>query len=226
MTIKPSKTTMDLIILGDTHELHREVEVPAGDLLIFTGDFTMFSRSAAAIEDFNEWLGDLPHRWKLVVPGNHEFFLEAEPRRRHMISNATVLIDEAIEVNGLKVYGSPTTPLYGGAFGKPSPADRARHWAGIPNDVDVLVTHGPPHGVLDLSPGQVGPMGDPELMARVKELPSLRLHCFGHIHGCYGTLEKDGILYINAALMGLLGDIDRAPAAFRMNPMRYPGLRT
>jgi Icc-related predicted phosphoesterase len=112
------------------------------------------------------------------------------------------------------------TPLYGGAFGKPSPTDRARHWVGIPDDVDVLITHGPPEGVLDPSPGQTESMGDRELMVRVKEFPSLRLHCFGHVHGGYGTLEKDGVLFINAALMGLLGDIDRAPAALRMNSMR------
>lgn len=100
--------------------------------------------------------------------------------------NATVLIDEAVRIDGLKIYGSPMTPLYGGAFGKSSTADRVRHWAGIPDDVDVLITHGPPQGVLDLSPGQREQMGDPELMARLKELPSLRLHCFGHVHGGYG----------------------------------------
>jgi len=49
-----------------------------GDLLIHAGDFTMFSKSAAAILDFNEWLGELPHRWKVCVPGNHEFFLEVD----------------------------------------------------------------------------------------------------------------------------------------------------
>jgi Icc-related predicted phosphoesterase len=211
---------MDIVILGDTHELHREVEVPAGDLLIFTGDFSMFSKSVAAIEDFNEWLGELPHRWKLAVPGNHEFFLEADPRRRSLISNATVLIDESIWIDGLKIYGSPMTPLYGGAFGKSSPSDRVRHWAGIPDDVDVLITHGPPHGILDLSPGQAERAGDRELMARVNDLPSLRLHCFGHVHGGYGRLEKDDVVFVNAALMGLLGDIDQTPVALRMNSMR------
>jgi Icc-related predicted phosphoesterase len=207
---------MDLVILGDTHELHHEVEVPAGDLLIFTGDFTMFSKNLSAIESFNEWLGDLPHRWKLVVPGNHEFFLEADPDRRFLISNATVLIDEAIEINGLKVYGSPMTPLYGGAFGKVSAVDRYRHWERIPSDVNVLITHGPPLGALDRSPGQLEPMGDPELMARVKELPSLLLHCFGHVHGAYGTIEEDGVLFVNAALMGSLGAIERRPVILRM----------
>jgi hypothetical protein len=48
---------MVLVLFGDTHELRREVEVPAGDILICVGDFTMFSKSLSAIEDFNEWLG-------------------------------------------------------------------------------------------------------------------------------------------------------------------------
>lgn len=209
---------MDLVILGDTHELHREVEVPAGDILIFTGDLSMFSKHMSAIEDFNDWLGELPHRWKLVIPGNHEFFLEAAPRKRSMLSNAKVLIDEAIGINGLKIYGSPVTPLGGGAFGMPSTEERVRHWTGIPDDVDVLVTHGLPRGICDLSPGQHEPAGDPELMSRIKELASLRLHCFGYIHGGYGMLEQDGVLFVNAALMGPMGDIEHAPVVLRMNP--------
>src|ERR1035437_2596874 len=90
--------SLTIVAISDTHQLHREVEVPPGDLLIHAGDFTMFSRSAAAILDFNEWLGELPHRWKIVVPGNHEFFLESDLSRRKLIGNATMLIDEGIEI--------------------------------------------------------------------------------------------------------------------------------
>jgi len=211
---------VDLVILGDTHELHREVEVPAGDVLLFTGDLTMFSKRLSAIEDFDDWLGELPHRWKLVVPGNHEFFLESDPGRRSLVSNAHVLIDEAVTVEGLKIYGSPVTPLSGGAFCKPSPADRVRHWAQIPGDVNVLIVHGPPYGILDRSPGQREHMGDPELMARVKQLPNLRLLCCGHVHGGFGMVERDGVLYVNAALMGMLGAIDRHPVVLRMEPVQ------
>ena len=92
---------MVLVLFGDTHELHREVEVPAGDILICVGDFTLFSKNLSAIEDFNEWLGELPHRHKIVVPGNHEFFLESNPERRSLLDNANVLIDEGIEIEGL-----------------------------------------------------------------------------------------------------------------------------
>jgi predicted phosphohydrolase len=106
-----------VILLSDTHQLHREVEVPEGDILIHAGDFTVFSKSMSAVGDFNTWLGELPHQHKIVVPGNHEFFLEADSARRSLLANATVLINESFEVEGLRIWCSPTTPLYGGAFG-------------------------------------------------------------------------------------------------------------
>jgi len=93
---------MDLVMLGDTHEMHSEVQVPAGDLLIFTGDLTMFSQRLSAIEDFNDSLGSLSYRWKLVIPGNHEFFLEADPERRSLLSNATVLLTRKLRSKGSK----------------------------------------------------------------------------------------------------------------------------
>jgi hypothetical protein len=68
-----SNTTLRIVLLSDTHELHREVEVPDGDILIHAGDHSMFSRNMQAVEDFNVWLGELPHRYRVVVPGNHEF---------------------------------------------------------------------------------------------------------------------------------------------------------
>jgi predicted phosphohydrolase len=114
---KKSRSFIHLTIVSDTHELHRELKVPNGDILIHAADFTMFSKSLHAIEDFNAWLGDLPHRHKIVVPGNHEFFLEADPNRRSLLSNAVVLINEAIDIEGLRIWGSPVTPLFGGAFG-------------------------------------------------------------------------------------------------------------
>src|ERR1700733_5243503 len=96
-------------ILGDTHELHREVEVPNGDILLFAGDLTMFSKRLDAVYDFNRWLGELPHRYKVCTVGNHEYVAESDPRFCSLLSNATVLINESIEIEGLHIYGSPTT---------------------------------------------------------------------------------------------------------------------
>jgi len=207
---------MVLTIISDTHQLHREVDVPNGDILIHAGDWTMFSKSLSAIEDFNEWLGEQPHTQKLVIPGNHEFVLEADPSRRSLLDNATVLIDEAITIDGLNFYGSPMTPLCGGAFGRSLPEDRRIRWAKVPDDTHVLICHGPPYGVLDRSPGQEQHMGDPELLVRCKQLSNLRLVCFGHVHGAYGMEERDSVLYVNAALMGTEGALDHSPVVLRM----------
>ena len=206
---------MTIVCISDTHELHRELDVPDGDILIYAGDFTMFSKRAAAIHDFNDWLGKLPHRWKILVPGNHEFFLEADPSRRRLISNATVLINEGIEIAGLKIWGSPVTPLYGGAFGLSSPADRVKLYAKIPDGLDILVTHGPPSGILDRSPGALHHAGCPQLREAVSQLKP-KLHVFGHIHGAHGMLSTEGTLFVNAALLGPDGDLSASPIVLRM----------
>lgn len=207
---------MDIVCVSDTHELHRELDVPTGDVLICAGDFTMFSRSVAAIRDFDQWLGELPHRHKLVIPGNHEFFLEADPGKRSLLSNATVLIDEAIEIDGLRIYGSPLTPLYGGAFGVSSADERTKRWARIPPAIDVLVTHGPPYGIMDSSLELPTPMGDSELLAAVQRIkPSL--HIFGHVHGGYGQVVLGEARFVNAALMGSVGDLEQEPVMLRMS---------
>jgi predicted phosphodiesterase len=211
---------MDIVIISDTHELHNELDVPPGDLLIHCGDWTMLSRSLSVVENFNRWLGDLPHAVKLVTCGNHELFLERDPSLRKLITNAIVLLDQAIEIKGLKIFGSPVTPLYGGAFGKSSASDRRRHWAKIPDDTHLLISHGPPRGVLDVVPGSETHWGDPELLARCEELPNLQLVCFGHIHGAYGVHKRKGILYVNAALMGPTGDLVREPIVIRMAKIR------
>jgi Icc-related predicted phosphoesterase len=198
-----------IVCISDTHELHREVDVPDGDILIHAGDFTMFSRSTAAILDFNEWFGELPHRHKIVVPGNHEFFLEADPAKDRLLSNATVLIDKNVTVMGLKIWGSPITPLSGGAFGKSDPTDRAKLYASIPADTNILVTHGPPYGILDNG------AGCPGLRKAVDRLKP-QLHLFGHVHGAYGMVAAEDTVFVNAALLGLEGGIASQPVALRI----------
>lgn len=209
---------MVLVLISDTHQLQNELDVPRGDILIHCGDWTMLSQSLAEIENVNAWLGGLPHRHKILVPGNHDSYLEADPGRRKLTYNATVLINEAITIEGLNFYGSPLTPLCGTAFGRSSPADRRRQWGRVPTETHVLICHGPPFGILDRPPGQDEHMGDPELLERCRELPNLRLVCFGHIHGAYGMEERDDVLYVNAALMGSEGDLEHRPIALYLEP--------
>jgi predicted phosphodiesterase len=107
---------MRIVLVSDTHGLHRELTVPAGDLLIHAGDFTMSSKPDWIYHHFDIWLGELPHRYKVCIPGNHDYLLE-DPEERTVITNATLLVDSGVKVEGLKIWGAPVTPLYGGAFG-------------------------------------------------------------------------------------------------------------
>jgi len=205
-----SRDEVRLVLLSDTHGNHRNVQVPEGDLLIHAGDFTWLSRSMREVSDFNRWLGELPHRHKIVVPGNHEFFLESDPSKRSMLSKALVLIDEAIEIDGLRIWGSPVTPLYGGAFGMSSAADRKRLYANIPDDLDVLITHGPPFGILDMMPNCSLHTGCRELFDAVIRVKP-KVHVFGHLHGAHGIFQTKNTIYVNAALCGPHVEIDDGP---------------
>ncbi len=91
-----TRRSLRLALLSDTHELHRELDVPDADILIHCGDFTMFSRSMNSVADFNQWLGELPHRHKIVVTGNHEFFLEADTKKRSLLTNAIILVTKRL----------------------------------------------------------------------------------------------------------------------------------
>jgi len=206
---------LTIVALSDTHELHRETDVPDGDLVIHAGDFTMFSKSAAVILDFNDWLAELPHRWKICIPGNHEFFLESDHSRRKLISNATILINEGIEILGLRIWGSPTTPLYGGAFGLSSERDRVRLYSQIPAGTHVLISHTPPFSILDQTPGSEHNAGCRQLLDAVIRVKPM-LHVFGHVHGGYGTLSTPDTLFMNVALMGQYGDLANRPVVVRL----------
>jgi len=213
---------MRVVAISDSHALHREVDVPGGDLLIHAGDFTMFGKSASALRDFNAWLGELPHPHKLVVPGNHEFLLETDPSLCRQITNATVLINDSTTINGVKIWGSPLTQHYGGAFGRSNATDRVRIYNTIPADVDILVTHGPPYGILDSSDEYPGPAGDPELRDAVRRVKP-RLHIFGHIHAGYGVLPTVHTLFINAALMDWDGGLGKKPISVSLSMVKQHG---
>jgi hypothetical protein len=143
------------------------------------------------------------------VPGNHEFILE-EPRNQGAITNAITFVDSGVKIEGLKIWGSPVTPLYGGAFGKSRPEDRQRLWASIPEDVDILITHGPPFAILDHGLPSERRERCPYLFEAVFRARP-RLHVFGHIHARYDTLGTSDTVFVNASLLGDSGSLDREP---------------
>lgn len=201
--------SVSVICLSDTHGLHREVTIPDGDILVHTGDFSGLDKSLDALLDFDKWLGELPHPHKIIVPGNHDSLLEDHPFPHSLLQNAALLINEEISILGLRIWGSPVTPLYGGAFGLSSFTDRRKLYVNIPAGIDVLVTHGPPYGLLDFAPGGMH-MGCRALIAAVHRVKP-RVHVFGHIHGAHGVSTGPPTTFVNAALLGANDLLMHAP---------------
>jgi len=186
-----------IVCLSDTHNRHDALTIPDGDVLLHAGDFTGRGRPRE-IAAFGAFLARLPHREKVVIAGNHDFLFQDEPERaQELLGPVTYLRDALAEVAGLRVWGSPWQPwFFDWAFNLPRGPALAERWALVPAGVDVLVTHGPPHGILD-STADGRRVGCEELTAaRARIRP--RLHLFGHIHESYGTHRADGILSVNA----------------------------
>ena len=189
---------LTIVCVSDTHGRHDRVPVPDGDVLVHAGDLTLHG-SLDDVERFDDWLSTLPHRHKVVVCGNHDWCFQrtpAEARRR--LRHAVYLEDEAVVIEGLRFYGSPWQPWFlDWAFNLPRGPELAAKWALIPDDTDVLVTHGPPAGILDLTKRGDRP-GCADLLDRVRAVRP-KLHVFGHIHEAAEVERVGETLFVNAS---------------------------
>lgn len=196
-----------IVCISDTHNCNEQVAVPDGDLLIHAGDATIKGTDAETIE-FIYWFSRLPHRHKIFVAGNHDWLFEIDNRYATLLladSKIKYLQDSSTVIAGLKIYGSPWQPrFFDWAFNLNRGPEMAERWAMIPEDIDILITHGPPNGILDLVPrkGWDENTGCEELRKRVEQIAALgrlKLHVFGHIHCGYGTHEEFGVKFVNAS---------------------------
>ncbi len=193
-----------IVCISDTHNRQGQFEVPDGDVLIHAGDLTGRG-TVPEVTAANEWLGRLPHRDKIVIAGNHDFLFERQnARARSLVTNAIYLEDSASLVQGLRIWGSPWQPwFYDWAFNLPRGRALAEKWRGIPEGIDILVTHGPPLGILDeTASGEHA--GCEELRSRIEGMGAPpRLHVFGHIHEGHGILRTPGTTFVNASICDL-----------------------
>jgi Icc-related predicted phosphoesterase len=186
-----------LICISDTHGLHRQLNLPVGDVLIHAGDLTR-DGTLEELRDLNAWLGEQPHAHKVVIAGNHDRICEEVPEYiPDILSNAMYLCDQVCQIAGYSVYGAPWTPGGGGwAFSRSLNA-LGYCWAQIPENTAILITHGAPLGILDANT-KGEHLGDPTLAAALRQLAP-RAHIFGHIHESYGTYENYGTMFVNAS---------------------------
>lgn len=197
---------MRLVCISDTHGDHDGLSLPEGDVLIHAGDLSAHGRRAET-HAFMHWLGEQSFEHKLCIAGNHDTFIEQEPLLAQQFADdngVRMLNDSGCVLEGVHFWGSPITPrFFNWSFMRdPGPSIEA-HWSLIPDNTDVLITHGPPFGIMDevVRPsGDVEHTGCPSLLARVQDvLPSL--HIFGHIHEAYGTENHGGVEYLNVSTM-------------------------
>ena len=207
-----------IVCISDTHGQHTKLRVPDGDILIHAGDFMAFGDTPKEIVDFNQWLDKQPHRYKVVIAGNHDLMFERHPRAaRELLSNAIYLENSGTELDGLKIWGSPVQPEFNNwAFNVARGAAIRRFWKMIPEDTDVLMTHGPPFGVLDKSHPSTAHLGC-EQLAKIVEQINPRLHVFGHIHGSYGQSTANGTRFVNASVVNEAYRLVHEPQVIEIN---------
>lgn len=188
---------MRLVLLSDTHG-YDDFPVPEGDVLVHAGDLSRRGRPSE-ITRFAAFLSRLPHPHKVVIAGNHDRCLEKDIGLGDKIfSEVTYLLDREAIVAGLRFYGSPWQPEFmSWAFNLPRGEALRAVWSKIPNDIDVLVTHGPPFGVLDRT--YDGTWVGCEEMRTALDRARPRLHVFGHIHEAAGVHQGRGTLSVNAS---------------------------
>lgn len=206
---------MRIVCLSDTHGLHDQVDVPDGDILLHAGDLTGRGRleELAAAAD---WVRSLPHAHKVLIAGNHDFCLEQQPEKaRALLEGLTYLQDDLCVCAGLKIYGSPWQPwFHDWAFNLRRGEPLRKTWAKIPEDTDIVITHGPPQGILDRCfDGR--PVGCQDLLERLQVVRP-RLHLFGHIHEAYGQQQVGETLYVNASSCTLQYRAIQAPIVIDM----------
>ena len=154
-----------------------------------------------------------------MIAGNHDFGFEREAEAaRSRITRAHYLQDELIEVAGIRIYGSPWQPWFmDWAFNLPRGGPLREKWSLIPDGVDILVTHGPPMGILDRT--EMGEhVGCEELAVAVRDRIRPRYHIFGHIHEGAGRQHEGETVYVNASICDARYRPTGRPVCFPIRP--------
>jgi len=185
--------------VSDTHGA--QPALPGGDILVVAGDIS-YQGEPRELSAFNAWVSKQNYAAKVLIAGNHDWLFERDPGLAKSLVPAVThyLQDSGATIMGLRFWGSPVQPEFmNWAFNRRRGAEIKRHWDRIPPEIDVLVTHGPPHGILDKTEEGLL-VGCEELATAVRRIKP-KVHIFGHIHEGYGHVRQEGTLFVNASIM-------------------------
>ena len=220
------------MFISDTHSAH--LKIPQNwfyesDIAVCGGDFTNIGGYDDCIS-FQKWFSELPCRYHVLIAGNHDLSFDIENKGKirefssknpkdndwnlckSVITECKKLIyleENSVEIEGLKIWGSPYSPFFCNWGFPTTEDDREYRWSKIPKDHHIIITHGPPIGILDtLYNGNTS--GCSELYKRIFETKPL-VHIFGHIHEAYGILKKDNIIFLNASILNFHYKVQNLP---------------
>jgi predicted phosphodiesterase len=209
-----------ITFISDTHTKHRycEKDLPGGDILIHAGDFMNSGRHKHEATEFFEWFDSLNnYENKIFIAGNHDFIMQTDPdwvkECLTKYQSIDYLRDEEwvdyhdgpngdFPEDNIRIYGSPWQPeFFNWAFNLPRNGEEMKaRWDAIPDNTDILITHGPAYGYLDIPGGQNVRVGCEMLRHRVDEFRP-KIHVFGHIHGSAGYYFNGHTHFINASIL-------------------------
>jgi Icc-related predicted phosphoesterase len=222
------------VCISDTHTSADEIKIPEGDVLIFSGDFT-YSGKLSEVEKFKSFLSSIPHKYKVMIAGNHDLSfdkvkyhnLRKHPKLKMVypesiedfknsfikgVDGLIYLENSSINLFGYNIYGSPYTPIYQNwAFMKPD-RDLLEIWKDIPDNTDILITHGPPKFIGDFDRDIYA--GSLTLLQEIQNRIKPKYHIFGHIHEGYGVYSDGITTFINCAIMNVDYNPENSPLVF------------
>jgi Icc-related predicted phosphoesterase len=169
--------------------------------------------NSLVVKDFLNWVKNYPATYKIMVAGNHDTSIERKyiTKEDYKDSDVIYLEHETVEVAGYKIFGSPYTPTFGQGWA--FNIDRSKlynYWSNIEEGTDIIITHGPPLGILDKTEREsrrYESCGDRALLNKVLEIQP-KLHVFGHLHDekdvlNHGVFINDYTTFINASMVDL-----------------------
>ena len=201
--------------ISDTHGFHNQLVIPEGiDLVIHTGDASNYLdpySNEPEVRKFIDWYEQISIPNKIFIPGNHDTSIERGlVRASDFISRGIhILNHDWMDVNGIKIFGSPYTPTFGQWAFMKSRETINRVWEQIPEGMDIIAVHGPCKGILDLSRDRQNVLefcGDGALRKHVLNRVKPKYFLSGHIHNFadiintgFRYLPDYGITFSNAA---------------------------
>jgi len=187
---------MKIIVISDTHNRIIKEEIPDGDMLIHCGDVSIWG-TEKELDYHLSTMNNLSHKYKIWIAGNHDRLIESNNELKTKYKNLIYLEDSLVEIEGLKIYGTPWTSIFRNWSFMLSEEEQEKMFSKIPK-CDILISHGPPRYILDVN-DRNQPCGSSALRKKVFEIKP-KFHLFGHIHESYGIIDYPEITFVNASI--------------------------